>query len=280
MIYLSKKFTVVEHLRRARLLELVAGGKRLDGRELADYRPVRVKVNVIEKASGSAEVEIGETKVIAGVKVETGTPFPDTPDQGLLIVNAEVLPLASPYAEPGPPSEETVELARVVDRGIRESQMIRLSELVLIKGKRVYTVFVDIGVLNDDGNLFDASSYAAVSALSTSKMTKFEVTADGEVKDTGEFIPLPVTTLPISVTFAKIGDALLLDPNAEEETVMDLRLTLASDDQNNLCAGQKGRSGGLTINQLLSAAGTAGAKGSEIRELISGVVSNAKVGQS
>ena len=85
---------------------------------------------MIEKANGSAMVTLGNTQVLAGVKIDKGTPFPDTPDKGLLIVGAEVLPMAAAYLEAGPPDESAIELARVVDRGVRESEMIDVSSLV------------------------------------------------------------------------------------------------------------------------------------------------------
>ena len=165
-----KKNYVVETLRKAQMVELLAKGKRVDGRSQDETRALKIETRLIEKADGSAKVSLGNTQVIAGVKVATGTPFADTPDKGVLMVNAEVLPLASPYAEAGPPDENAIELARVVDRGVRESEMVDLSKLVLIAGKSVYTVFVDVNILNVDGNLFDATSYAVVSALRTAKM--------------------------------------------------------------------------------------------------------------
>ena len=234
-----KKVIVVEQLRRSQMNEMLSKGKRLDGRGLLDTRELVVTPNVIEKAEGSARVKLGNTELIAGVKVNLGTPFPDTPDKGLLIVSAEVLPLASPYAEPGPPDESTIELARVVDRGIRESGMIDVSKLVLVEGKHVYAVFVDVSILNVDGNLFDATSYAVVAALMTTKMPKFEIGAEGQPVRTEEKEPLPIQTIPISVTFARIGDHLIVDPTSEEEAVMDARITLVSDDRGNICAGQK-----------------------------------------
>jgi len=271
-----KKSIVVEQLRKAQLLELLSKGGRLDGRGLLDYRPITVKTHVIEKAEGSARVSLGNTQVIAGVKVELGEPFPDTPDKGLLIVNAEVLPLASPYAEPGPPDEDAIELARVVDRGVRESQMINLSELALLPGKRVYAVFVDVSILNVDGNLFDATSYSVVAALLTSHMTKYAV-IDGEARKTDETSPLPIQTIPVSVTMARVGDAIIADPTSEEEAVMDARITLTSDGRGNFCAGQKGQSGTLTFEQVRFAAQTSRVKGEEIRELLRRSVESAKV---
>jgi exosome complex component RRP42 len=263
-----KKVIVVEQLRRSQMNEMLSKGMRLDGRGLLDTRELIVTPNVIDKAEGSARVKLGNTELIAGVKVNLGTPFPDTPDKGLLVVSAEVLPLASPYAEPGPPDESTIEIARVVDRGIRESGMIDVSKLVLVEGKHVYAVFVDVSILNVDGNLFDATSYAVVSALMTTKMPKFEIGADGQPARTEVKEPLPIQTIPVSVTFARIGDQLIVDPTSEEEAVMDSRITLVSDDRGNICAGQKGQAGTLAPEQVLFAASTAKLKGEEVRSLI------------
>jgi exosome complex component RRP42 len=262
-----KKNYVVETIRKSQMKELFMKSKRLDGRALDQYREIKITTGLIEKANGSALVSLGNTQVMAGVKVATGAPFPDTPDKGLLVVNAEVLPLASAYAEAGPPDENAIELARVVDRGVRESEMVELEKLCIVEGKVVYTVFVDVNILNVDGNLFDATSYAVVSALRTSKIPEYKM-EDDKPKPTGELIPLPVRKIPVSVTLARIEDVLIVDPNAEEEAVMDARITLTTDDQGNICAGQKGEPGALTPVQVMQAVDIAISKGKEIRTLI------------
>ena len=114
---LSKKSPIViEQLRKRQMLDLITNGKRLDGRSLEDIRDLEIEIDIIKKADGSAKVRLGNSEVIAGVKVETGAPFEGLENKGALIVTAEVLPIASPYIEPGPPDEETIELARVDDR--------------------------------------------------------------------------------------------------------------------------------------------------------------------
>jgi len=272
-----KRSMVVERLRKDQMVELLSKEKRLDNRGLLDFRDIIIETGVIERASGSAKVQVGNTQVIAGVKIETGEPFPDTPDKGLLVVNAEVLPLASAYAEPGPPDEDAIELARVVDRGIRESKMIDLSKLVLIPGRKVHAVFVDVNVLNVDGNLFDATSYATVASIATAKMPKLSVDQNGQIKRTEEIIPLPIKSIPISVTLARIGDVLLVDPTSEEEAVMDARITLVFDEEDNVCAGQKGQPGTLNFDQVKLAANIAKVKAREVRKiLLEGITKDAK----
>ncbi|RMF29572.1 MAG: exosome complex protein Rrp42 [Candidatus Nitrosothermus koennekii] len=265
-----KSSIILEHLRKEQMDELLKIERRLDGRSLSDYRELKIETNLIKKAEGSALVSLGNTQVIAGVKVEVDRPFPDMPDKGLLICNAEVLPLASAYAEPGPPDENAIELARVVDRGIRESEMIDLKELVIKPGEKVYAVFVDVSVLNVDGNLFDATSYAVVSALLTSKVPKYELEGD-EIVKRDEYIPLPVNTIPISITMARIGDAIIVDPTAEEESCMDARTTMTVDNEHNVCAVQKGGSGTFSPEQVKYMVDLAINKSEDIREIIKGV---------
>ncbi len=257
---MSKKSYVVETLRKAQLLELLAKGTRLDGRKLDQVRKLQIQTGVIEKANGSAMVTLGDTQVLAGVKIDKGVPFPDTPDKGLLICGAEVLPLAAANLEAGPPDESAIELARVVDRGVRESEMIDMSTMVIKPGKFVYAIFAD-------GNLFDATSYAVVAALLTAKMPRFVMDGDN-VKNTGEWNPVPVEKVPVSLTMASIGNTLVADPSAEEEAVMDARITLTTDGEGHICAGQKGEPGSLTPEQILTAADWAVAKGDEIRAAI------------
>src|SRR5919204_1299393 len=188
----SKRSTIiVEHLRKQQMWDALSRGKRLDGRDFNETRQLVIETDIIKKANGSARVKLGDTEVIAGVKVDTGEPFEGLENKGALIVSAEVLPTASPYIEPGPPDEETVELARVVDRGVRESDMIDLERLVLVPGEIVYTIFVDCSILNADGNLFDATSYATVAALLSAKLPILKM-QDGKVVNTGDTKDMPV----------------------------------------------------------------------------------------
>ena len=262
---LSKKSPIViEQLRKRHMFDLITNGKRLDGRNLEDTRDLQIEIDIIKKADGSAKVKLGHSEVIAGIKVETGEPFEGLENKGALIVTAEVLPIASPYIEPGPPDEETIELARVVDRGIRESEMVDLEKLVLIPGKIVYTIFVDCSIINADGNLFDATSYAVVAALLSSKLPIFEI-HDEKVVDTGKKQEPPITTIPISITSIRIGNNIILDPTAEEEICMESRITITTNSNGDYTAIQKGSTGSFTLEQIKFIAQTARIKTETIR---------------
>jgi len=257
--------SLITKVRSKQIEALLEKGTRLDERGLNDTREIKIEQGIIEKAEGSARVYLGKTEVLVGVKVETGEPFPDTPNNGVMTVNAELVPLASPHFEPGPPDENSIELARVVDRGIRESHAIDTEKLVIQAGKNVFVVFVDVYVLNHDGNLIDASAIAAMAALMNTKMPNYEI-KDGELKIKTGYTPLPLKSKPITVTIGKIANKLIVDPWLEEESVMDSRISFAINEDGNICAIQKGGSGFFTPQQILEASKIALEKAVELRK--------------
>ena len=263
----------VAKLEQKTVVDLVSRGKRIDERGPESYRPIQIQAGLIEKANGSCHVSLGKTKVLVGVKVQVGEPFPDTPDEGVLTVNAELVPLASPFFEPGPPGEQAIELARVVDRGIRESKVLDVKSLCIQKGRKVQVVYVDVYVLDHDGNLIDAAAMAALGALVNAKVGKFEMKGEDVVTKPGQH-PLPLGNYPVAVTFAKVDKTLLVDPSLEEEQVMSARLTVTIEKNGSICAMQKGGLSGFTVDELKRAVGIAVQKAAENRAKVLAVAKN------
>ncbi len=249
---MSKSEAILPRIKKDAILSMLRRGERLDGRGLEEYREIQIETGLIGKAEGSALVRLGSTMVITGVKAVLDRPFPDSPNQGIQIVNAELIPLASPVFEPGPPGEEDVEISRVIDRGLRSAEMIKLEELALVPGEKVWAVFVDIYALDHDGNLIDASGLASVSALLTAELEEVEIRG-GEVERLGTKRPLPIGRVPVFVTIAKIGDKLVVDPTYEEELVMDARITIVVDEEGCITGVQKGLPGAFTYGEILQA---------------------------
>lgn len=243
---------------------LLESDKRLDGRKPLEYRkPVKVEYGFTKTAEGSAKVSIGDTEVMVGVKMELGEPYPDRPDAGTIIVGAELLPLSNPDFESGPPGIQAIEIARIVDRGIRESKTIDFKKLCVKEGEKVWLILIDIISLNDSGNLFDISALAAYAALQNVVFPKF----DGEKVDYGEKTnkKLDLKNIPLSVTICKIGDKFIVDPTTEEEKVIDARLTVATIEDGTLCALQKGGESPLGVEEIMKMIDIGIEKGKELR---------------
>ncbi len=247
-------------------LELIQNGKRVDKREFMQFRDIEIKENVIDTAEGSAYVRFGNTQVIVGVKMGNGTPFPDTPNEGILSVSAEFTPLASPEFESGPPGEDAVELARLVDRGIRESKSIEMEKLVITPGEKVWSVFVDIHIIDNQGNLLNAAALAALAALLNTHMPKLD--AEGNIVREEREGKLPVVHKPVTVSVCKVGDKLFLDPILEEESVIDAKLSIGVREDDKICSIQKQGSNGIEFGVLEKMIDIAIEKSKELRKMV------------
>jgi len=248
------------------ILGFLEKGIRFDGRKLDEYRPITVERGFSENAEGSARVTIGDTEVLAGVKMSIMEPYSDTPDEGTMMINAELLPLSNPDFEPGPPGIQSIEIARVVDRGIRESKAIDTKKLCLKKGEKVWSITVDICPINDDGNLFDASALAVLAALQDAKFPSYDGTVIDYKKKTKESLPLK--KLPVSCTVIKIGNHFIVDPTNEEEKKVDSRLTVEVEEDGTLCALQKGGDKPLTAEDIDKMVGIGIEKSKELKKFL------------
>jgi exosome complex component RRP42 len=253
--------TITPTLKRDYLVTLAKDGKRADGRTFDQFRDIKIETGVVLKAEGSAKVKIGNTQVLTGIKMDVGEPYPDTPDKGVMTTAAELIPLASPDFESGPPDQEAIELARVVDRGIRESKLIDVEKLCIEPNEKVWIVFIDIHILDYDGNLFDAASLAALAALMTT-------TVPAERHELGENYPLPLRDPPVSVTSVKFNGTCVTDPFLDEEEIAEARLTVAVDKNGDIRAMQKGLRGSFTRDEITNIINVSSNNGKKIREIL------------
>ncbi len=245
---------IVPQIERDSICKIIESGERLDGRKFDEYRKIEIDIGVYKRAEGSARVKIGNTQVACGVKLGEAVPYPDSPDEGTLTTTAELVPMASPTFQPGPPDENAIELARVVDRGIREAKTINMKKLCITPAEKVKSVFVDTYVLDHDGNFMDAAALGAIAALWNTTMK------DGE--------KLPVSKKPIANTFIKIAGKILLDPSLEEERVMEARLTVTTDEAGNIVAMQKAAAGFWSTEEVMECVRIAFKKGKELRAML------------
>lgn len=253
---------------REHVLKWLDSGLRYDGRKLDEMRKVTLETGVSKNAEGSARVLFGETEVLAGVKMGAETPYPDTPESGNLMVNAELTPLSNPDFESGPPSDEAVEVARITDRGIRESKVIDTAKLCITPKEKVWSVMIDIVTVNTHGNLIDASAFAAVAAMGKARFPSFEDGAVKYDKPTDKGLPLDMAKLPITITVCKLGKHILVDPLPDEEAVADARLSVAIIGDGSIVALQKGGEHALTAKDVDDMVGLAQAKSKELRKLL------------
>ncbi len=245
----------ISNLTKKRIKDYLEAGKRFDGRGLLDHRELIIETGISKNAEGSARVKLGNTEVVAGVKLGVSEPYTDHEDEGTMMTTLELTPLSSEEFDYGPPRIDAIEMARIVDRGIRESKMIDFKKLCIKEGEKVWTVFIDLYSINDDGNLLDACALAAISALLTAKFPKYDEKTERILF--GEFTnkKLPITkNVPITFTFHKVGKTIIIDPCREEEAASETRVSIAVSSANGkevrINAMQKGQETALTTEEM------------------------------
>jgi len=219
---------VISTIERKYIINNLKKDERIDGRGLWEYRDFKIDADMIASAEGSADVTLGETRIITGLKYDVGTPFPDLPDAGVCTVMAELLPLASPLFERGPPDNQSIELARVVDRGIRHADCVQTKKLCIKEKEAVYILFVDMYVINYDGNLIDCGGVSALTTLISAHVPEGKYTENG-IEWTGNYLTGEkiVNELPFVMTYGKIDDVIFLDPSLPEELVCDGKMSIS-----------------------------------------------------
>ncbi|KAI9179819.1 3'-5'-exoribonuclease [Blastocladiella emersonii ATCC 22665] len=251
---------------RALLVAALRTGLRPDTRALDELRPVRIAFG---HDLGYVTVTLGKTRVIATVSAEITPPAPDTQgDKGVLLFTTEISPMAAPGAETGRLSEDEVVVSRMLDKILRRSEAVKLDGLCLVRGEQVWTVRVDVRVVDNDGNVMDCASIAALAAMLHFRLPAVTV-EDGEVTvhDASEKPPTPLSVFhaPLCMTFAFFdqGAIQVIDPSLLEEAENDGTLTVASDVHRDCTVSMSGGAP-LPPNRVLQCAKLATVKIAEV----------------
>ncbi|MFN7106398.1 MAG: exonuclease, partial [Pyrobaculum sp.] len=137
-------------------------------------------------------------------------------------------------------------------RGIRHCGYVDFKKLV-VEGGKAYILWVDLYVINDDGNLIDAANIAAVAALKNATLpvaikeeTMIKLDRENRIQ-----LPIDLEKIPVATSVGKIGDVLFLDPTFEEELSLEGRITFTFS-QDKIVAIQK-TLGGFTRAELEAA---------------------------
>lgn len=250
---------------------------RTDGRRPFDYRRLTIKFG---REDGSSEVQIGQTHVMGFVSSQLVQPYRERPNEGTLSIFTEFSPMADPSFEAGRPGENAVELGRIIDRGLRESRAVDTESLCVVAGKFVWSIRIDLHILDNGGNLVDAANIAALAALMTFRRPECSLGGeDGQEvvvhsPEVKEPLPLTIHHLPIAVSFAFIGNenTVVIDPSHSEEAVMGGKMTATINNNGDVCAIQKAGGVGVLQSVIMQCLRIASVKASDITNKMKTVV--------
>ena len=165
-------------------------GIRSDGRKVNETRKVTIKAGVLKNANGSAYIEFGGNKILAGVfgPRDVHPKHMSNPDTGILRVRYHMEPFSVGERKKPAPSRRAIEISKVIKEALEPAVMLE-------KFPRT-AVDVFLEVLQADGGTRCAALDAASVALA----------------DAG----IPMRDMVCACAAGKAGDAIILDVNNEE----------------------------------------------------------------
>lgn len=155
------------------------------------------------------------------------------------------------------------------------SSSFDLKQLCIVKGKHCWALFVDVLILESDGNTLDAAVMAARAALSATKLPGVSVEEDAESEalelsnDPSDSKSLDCSNLPLALTLCQIDStAYFIDPTKAEETCARAILTVAVNPSGVVSFIQKSSTGSIEPSILSDMIGVAQSTASTLFPLL------------
>lgn len=176
-------------------------GLRVDGRKLDELRPIRLEVGMLDKADGSAYIEHGKNRIIAGVygPREAHPKHIALPDRAVIRCRYHMAPFSVEERKSPAPSRRELELSKVIRESLETSIVSELYPRTSID------IFIE--VLQSDGGSRCAGITAASLALA----------------DAG----IPLREIVAACAVAKIDGQVVLDPSDIEDKQGEADLPVA-----------------------------------------------------
>ncbi len=171
--------------------KLIVNGKRLDGRMPDELRPLKIEAGILERADGSAYVELGANKVLAAVygPREMHPRHRQQPDTAVLRCRYNMAPFSVDDRKRPGPDRRSVEISKVTREALEPVLFLELYP------RSVIDVFIE--VLQADAGTRTAGINAAAVAL-----------ADAGV---------PMRDMVSSIAVGKVDGTIVLDLTKDED---------------------------------------------------------------
>lgn len=165
----------------------VAANLRTDGRARLDYRPLSVEVGMLTNANGSSRVRLESTDVLVAVNLSMSAPLENVSGggcEGRVVCSVEQCAACVVDMEERAITQANALLTAQLARLFSHSSALPLASLVIVPDQQVWTVYIDVLIVENGGNILDAIAMAVKAALINTTMPPIEVIAGKLYSDT------------------------------------------------------------------------------------------------
>jgi exosome complex component RRP45 len=212
----------------------------VDARDRLSTRHIDVRYGT---ANGQVLLKLGKTHIQANSSLKLTQPREGKPNEGTYKFNVEFSSLLHGCDNAGMNitiQEMRVDIALFIDKVLKSSRAIDRESLCIIQGRLVWNLTVDLYVLNEDGNLFDACFLAAVACLMNTRLPEVTLTGPHKVNvNETKVRNLNVHHIPVCTSFYFIEGISSLKPivdaTSKEEKLAQSRLSICMNIFEDLC---------------------------------------------
>ncbi|CAF0870801.1 unnamed protein product [Adineta ricciae] len=239
-------------IERGVILKCIRDRKRLDCRTIDETRSVNID---FRSHPGYVSVTLGQTHVIAQASCRITKPKESRASEGNIRIHLDMSKIPLINLENWKHQEFVQELNGILEQNIRQSNCVDLESLCINAGELVWSIKIDLTVLNNCGNILDCANIATLCSLYHYRLPEVSVHgSDIRVYSSVERRPRPLRILhfPINVLFAFFIDGrfTLIDPHCDEERFMDGFVSISMNQHKEICGIHMGGKLGLKREQV------------------------------
>ena len=198
---------------------------RPDHRTPSQYRDLKIS-RLTHSFNSPINVCLGNTQIFSQINAKLVSPKIERPSEGIISFQVDthhLKPMADFNSTNEALNEFRISINTILEKCLKESHALDTNILCVIPGKIVYKIIIEINIIKNDGNVFDAAVIAALSSWLSFKIPFFRVKNGELYYDT--FINLTTIHMPVCVSFGIFEKKdekveFVVDNTLEEESVM------------------------------------------------------------
>ena len=174
---------------------------RPDHRTPSQFRDLKIS-HLTHSFNSPINVCLGQTQIFSQINAKLVSPKIERPSEGIISFQVDthhLKPMADFNSINESLNEFRISINSILEKCLKESHALDTNILCVIPGKIVYKIIIEINIIKNDGNVFDAAVIAALVSWLNFKIPFFRVKNGELYYDT--FINLTTIHMPVCVTF-------------------------------------------------------------------------------
>ncbi|KAK9170712.1 3' exoribonuclease family, domain 1 family protein [Cryptosporidium meleagridis] len=267
-------------------------GIRNDGRDLTDFRPIVIALDVISTANGSSRIRNDELDIIVAVKCEivSVTGKNESQTGGSILVNVDcsnIMDKISNVASSFTEEDYSFYITCIVKDMCFKN--FDLSKLTILENKLYWNIYIDATILSFGGNMVDWVTIAIHTALRTTRIPKIHVSPSISTKENNKDVSytvspsvcsgtlFPFQDIPFIISAGCIRGKVIWDMNMQEQICSKTIIALSINSKGECVAMNKVYSNTLDLNLIPTIINKAAEISSEISKSLDEFFSNKQV---